>query len=196
MRELNEIILHTTATPLKWMQHARTIDKVSEIRRWHVEDNGWNDIGYHFIIDRTGEVEKGRSIETSGAHTKGRNAGTIGVALIGGHGGKAADKFSTNYTDEQERALIKLIEFLRNNYGPMTISGHNQYAARECPCFDAPAWWKATQARNPAKTAATGAGAIVARVVAVESGAMPWQGVLAVLAIAAVVWWIYRRAKS
>ena len=26
-----------------------------EIKRWHVDDNGWRDVGYHYIIRRNGE---------------------------------------------------------------------------------------------------------------------------------------------
>ena len=163
MREITEIILHTTATAPSWMAGQSAEAKVNEIRRWHVQDQGWRDIGYHFVIDRDGEVAKGRPIEQTGAHVIGRNTGTIGIALVGGRDGKATDKFRANYTDAQERALIQLIRFLHENYGTVPVTGHNQYAAKECPCFDAPKWWAGVNAKpiNPTTIATASTGAIL-----------------------------------
>ena len=31
-------------------------DDVEIIRKWHVEGNGWSDIGYHYFIKKDGEV--------------------------------------------------------------------------------------------------------------------------------------------
>jgi hypothetical protein len=63
-----------------------TSEKVAEVRRWHVQDRGWKDIGYHFLIDRDGTVAKGRPVEQVGAHTMDHNVGSIGISLFGGHG--------------------------------------------------------------------------------------------------------------
>ena len=77
MRELKEIILHCTAT--KEGQDY----PVEQVRKWHL-DRGFNDIGYHFLIRLDGTVEAGRPIETVGAHCKGHNANSIGIAYVGG----------------------------------------------------------------------------------------------------------------
>ncbi len=47
MRKITEIIVHCTATRADWWAGKRTSDKVREIKRWHVQDRGWSDIGYH-----------------------------------------------------------------------------------------------------------------------------------------------------
>lgn len=147
MRHLDEIIVHCTATPVNWMSGAEAQAKVNEIRRWHVEERGWSDIGYHYIIDRDGTVATGRPVSKSGAHTKGHNANSIGVSLVGGQGGTANDKFEDNFTQAQANALRTLIAGLKREYPTITkISGHNQYAVKACPCFNAPAWY----ARKPA----------------------------------------------
>ena len=57
-----------------------------DIRKWHVEERGWSDIGYHKVIRRDGTVETGRDIDVSGAHAAGFNSVSIGVCLVGGRG--------------------------------------------------------------------------------------------------------------
>jgi N-acetylmuramoyl-L-alanine amidase len=141
MRAINEIIIHCTATGPNWWASKPTKSKVNEVRRWHVEDRGWSDIGYHYLIDRNGTIAEGRPVERSGAHTKGHNANSIGISLFGGHGGAATDAFDDNFTLEQEVALRELIEKLQGEHPNITkISGHNQYSSKACPCFSVPNW--------------------------------------------------------
>lgn len=151
MRPINEIVIHCTDTTPNWWSSKTAKAKVAEIRRWHVEDRGWSDIGYHFLIDRDGTVVEGRPIEKVGAHVKGHNTNTIGISLFGGHGGAATDSFLDNFTEDQEKALTSLIAELRVKYPDIfKISGHNQYAAKACPCFSVPAWIEGTKANaNP-----------------------------------------------
>lgn len=172
MRALTEIIVHCTATRPEWLDGKPTADKVAEIKRWHVQGNGWSDIGYHWLIDRDGTVAEGRSMERNGAHVKGKNTGTVGISLVGGHGGSETDLPQDNFTAEQMAALRKLIGNLQFDYPSITkVTGHNQYAAKACPCFNVPAWWneKPAKASGGGKKAAGGAvvvGGIIAAIVA------------------------------
>jgi N-acetylmuramoyl-L-alanine amidase len=145
MRKINEIIIHCTATRPDWWWNKNPQAKVKEVCRWHL-DRGWSDIGYHYLIDRDGTVVTGRPLDRTGAHVKGHNTGTIGIALFGGFGGSAGDSFADNFTEDQERALLDLIAKLKADHPSITkISGHNQYAAKACPCFSVPAWLKKAQ---------------------------------------------------
>ena len=56
----------------------------SEIKKWHVDDNGWDDIGYHYIIKRGGLVEVGRPEAFQGSHAPAANSKSIGICLVGG----------------------------------------------------------------------------------------------------------------
>jgi flagellar hook assembly protein FlgD len=60
---------------------------VRGIQRYHVLSNGWDDIGYNFLIDKYGRIFEGRgggiSRNVIGAHAGGFNTGSVGVAFIG-----------------------------------------------------------------------------------------------------------------
>jgi len=143
MRPITEIIIHCSATKPEWMQNNSSAQKRDEITRWHVEGNGWRDIGYHALIDRNGSVMVGRGVNVIGAHCKGHNTGTLGVCLIGGHGSSSTDKFTDNYTPEQDMALRKYIKSTRMQYPAINkVSGHNEYAAKACPGFSVREWIK------------------------------------------------------
>ena len=141
MREINEIIVHCTATRADWWPSRSTTQKVNEVRKWHVEGNGWSDIGYHYLIDRDGTIAEGRPVETAGAHTRGHNSNSVGISLFGGHGSTKTDAFSDNFTPEQAVALQNLIERLKTEYPTITkVSGHNEYANKACPGFQVGPW--------------------------------------------------------
>ena len=140
MRPLTGIILHCTATRPDFLEGASTAARLAEVRRWHVEGNGWSDVGYHVLVDRDGTVLAGRPIETTGAHVRGHNTGTIGISLFGGHGAAETDRFADHFTAEQDQSLRRLIADLQQRFGPLPVSGHNDYAAKACPGFSVAEW--------------------------------------------------------
>ena len=170
MRPLTEIIVHCAATRPGWMEGATADAKVAEIRRWHVEENGWADIAYHFIIDRDGSVVAGRPLDRAGAHVRGRNRTSIGVCLIGGHGSSQTDAFADHFTPEQDTALRALIEQLQDQHPSIRmVTGHSTYSAKACPGFQVARWLarKAPARTSPIQSttlwaAGSGAGATLA----------------------------------
>lgn len=135
MRKITEIFIHCSATKPNWMYDKSADQKVAEIRRWHMQENGWKDIGYHFVIDRDGDVVNGRPIERAGAHVRGHNANSIGICLIGGWGGSSTDQFEEHFTEYQKEALFKLLDDLTPKFPDAKIRGHNEVANKACPCF-------------------------------------------------------------
>jgi N-acetylmuramoyl-L-alanine amidase len=141
MRHIDEIIIHCTATRKSWYEDRPVEDAVKELTRWHVEDNSWSDCGYHFAVNRKGEVGSARPVERSGAHCRSRNKSSIGITLLGGRGGQADDQFLENYTYEQDIALRDLIADLKEAHPKISkISGHNEWSNKACPCFDVEDW--------------------------------------------------------
>ncbi|MDX6407299.1 MAG: hypothetical protein QOE13_370 [Gaiellaceae bacterium] len=63
---------------------------VRGIEVYHVKGNGWNDIGYNFLVDKYGQVFEGRyggaGKPVIGAHAEGFNTGSVGVAVLGTYG--------------------------------------------------------------------------------------------------------------
>jgi hypothetical protein len=60
---------------------------VRGIEIYHVKGNGWNDIGYNFLVDKYGQIFEGRyggvDQPVIGAHAQGFNTGSVGVAVLG-----------------------------------------------------------------------------------------------------------------
>ena len=141
MRQINEIIVHCTATNSKWYENQSVEQVVKEITRWHTQERGWSDCGYHAIIHRDGEVGFARPIERTGAHCRGKNRGTIGVSLVGGRGSAADDRFEDNFTAEQDAALRNLIAEYKDQFPSIEkVTGHNDYASKACPGFNVGDW--------------------------------------------------------
>ena len=56
-RTVDKVFIH--ASDSDWKHH----DDISVIRKWHVDENGWGDVGYHYFIKRNGTIQKGRDLE-------------------------------------------------------------------------------------------------------------------------------------
>ena len=70
-QKTDHIVIHCADTP-----DDRDVD-MATIKKWHVEERGWSDIGYHFVIRRNGLVEAGRDIKLSENRVEGyRNFAT------------------------------------------------------------------------------------------------------------------------
>jgi len=128
MRDIKRIIIHCSATP-----EGRDV-KAADIKRWHVEGNGWSDIGYHYVVDIDGCVEGGRPIDRQGAHVKGHNKDSIGICYVGGMDKDMNPK--DTMTDSQEHAVRELIYAIRMvTDNDISIHGHNEFSTKACPSF-------------------------------------------------------------
>ena len=124
------IIIHCSAT-----REGQDI-KAKTIKQWHLQ-RGFSDIGYHYIIDLDGTIEKGREEDLVGAHCKGHNATSIGICYVGGCDKNMKPKDTR--TSEQKRSMLSLVRKLVNKYKiPVTqIWAHHDFDKHKaCPSFD------------------------------------------------------------
>jgi N-acetyl-anhydromuramyl-L-alanine amidase AmpD len=140
------IVLHCSATKPSSNVHA------ARIREWHLA-KGWVDIGYHFVVCRTGQIEIGRELQSVGAHVAGWNSLSVGICMVGGlyeDGRGVVDDLVGAYTPEQIAATRLLLQVLKNIYPDAAIVGHRDLSpdkngdgkitagewVKTCPGFD------------------------------------------------------------
>ncbi len=127
-RKINKIIIHCSATPPSMDVDANTVDE------WH-KQRGWSGIGYHFFIKRDGQIQLGRPLEKSGAHTKGHNKNSIGICYAGGVDSEMIPE--DNRTSAQIASLLLLLRLLKNMFPTAIRHGHRDFSPKACPSFDA-----------------------------------------------------------
>lgn len=148
MRTINLIVVHCTATP-----EGRDVT-TADIDRQH-RQRGFTSIGYHYVIYRDGTLHLGRPVTEVGAHVRGYNRYSIGVAYVGGLASDGRTPKDTR-TPEQRQALRNLLTRLKNRFTGARICGHRDLSPdlnrdgriepsewlKACPCFDATAEYK------------------------------------------------------
>lgn len=92
--------------------------------------------GYHFIVDRDGQVVECRKHSVMGTHCPGRNHDSIGVCLMGGLSAEGLPE--DNILAGQWKSLRTLVAGIRGLYGPIPVIGHSEVQhlrdGRVCPC--------------------------------------------------------------
>lgn len=127
--KVDRIIIHCTDT-----RPDSSID-VDTIAHWHLS-RGFDTIGYHYLIRPNGEICLGRSTDYIGAHCLGANYRSIGVAYVGGRNRLGA--YADTRTVPQKASLCYLVVLLMRQFPNIRyVQGHNDFATKACPCFDA-----------------------------------------------------------
>ena len=135
LSQVNYLAIHHSAGP-----DTQTPD---EIANYHINNNGWGGIGYHFLIGKDGIVYYVGDISTARANVANLNEQVIGICLIGNF---TSARIPTN---EQFDSAHKLCDFFINNYSPLTnvnswdtVKGHKELPGQStvCPGDNWPAW--------------------------------------------------------
>ncbi len=127
--------------------YEEAVQSLQAIQRLHQDIRGWDDIGYHFLLDKSGRVYQGRPFADEsvpweqgpplviGAHVGGHNTGNIGIAVMGcfhpPEGTYCEDELSPAAID----SLVLLMAFLADAYGVETVNikGHRDWSSTACP---------------------------------------------------------------
>lgn len=125
-RAVRTVFIHCSAS-----DHAHH-DNIETIRKWHIEERGWTDIGYHFFITKDGKIHEGRDTNAIPAAQKNHNWGSIAICLSGEKG----------FSEEQRLSLIELCKEIYTAYDgqDITFHGHCEVSDKTCPNFDYKDW--------------------------------------------------------
>ena len=110
-------------------------DQVRWIQDFHQNGRGWSDIGYHFLVDRAGNIYQGRPETVIGAHVGGANTGNIGVCLLGCYHPPEVS-CSQTITEESRQSIVEIFSWVSDTYGqsPAILLGHRDYfGTTACP---------------------------------------------------------------
>lgn len=120
-RHVDKVFIHCSASD--YPAH----DNIEVIRRWHIIDNDWSDVGYHYFIQSDGAIQGGRSVESPPASQRGYNTDSLSICLHGLNQFKSA----------QMRSLWFLCSEIAEAYGgDITFHGHCEVSPKLCPNFD------------------------------------------------------------
>ena len=129
MRNINYIAIHCTATQPE--------ASITSIQNYWKNNLGWKNPGYHYIIDRLGNVVNLLPIELVSNGVQGYNSQTINISYVGGidKSGKPKD----TRTEAQKQSILKILKELRVKFPKAKIQGHRDFpnVKKACPSFDA-----------------------------------------------------------
>ena len=114
------------------IHHVGNTDKninAAAIHRWHI-NNGWKGIGYHFIIRKDGSIERGRPLESVGAHCYNQNEHTVGICVVGNFELARPTQAQFRSAEKLIGAICGIYEIIPND---QTIVGHKYYNRTACP---------------------------------------------------------------
>ena len=140
-RSVSLIVVHCTATRVN-------VDFTQkDLLRCH-RAKGMTCIGYHFYIRKDGFIWTTRPLEMMGAHARGFNEESIGIAYEGGLDARGLP--ADTRTQKQKYSMRALIRTLKKDYAIEKVCGHRDLSPdsngngvveagewlRQCPCFD------------------------------------------------------------
>ncbi|OGS55880.1 MAG: hypothetical protein A3J79_02905 [Elusimicrobia bacterium RIFOXYB2_FULL_62_6] len=122
--------LHHTAGYLP-KTYAESVAEIQFVQDYHQNAKGWNDIGYHFLIDPLGNIFEGRPLYAVGAHVLNRNTDNIGVSVMGNYHPPASNKPAA----ETLGSFGKVGTYLSGNYSIAVSSfhAHREIGSTDCP---------------------------------------------------------------
>ena len=128
-RKISLIVIHCSATR---SNQRFTVEMLKACHNARFHGKG---IGYHYYIEKDGQVFQTRDENEIGMHARHYNAHSIGICYEGGldEKGRAAD----TRTPAQRAALIALLRSLKIDYPDAEIMGHCELEGvhKACPSF-------------------------------------------------------------
>lgn len=109
---------------------AHSTADIHEVHRWHLH-RGWSGIGYHFYIEKDGQIYRGRPTNKIGVHTRGYNKVSLGICLQG-------DFDKEKPSTRQMTSLKELLNDLCKTFYISEVKGHGELKNTNCPGLNFP----------------------------------------------------------
>lgn len=126
-KDIEYIVVHCSGSP-----NGKAGDQfvtTETIHQWHL-DRGWDGIGYHYIIERTGDEVQGRPLFWQGAHVAGYNSRSIGICLVG------LDTFTVAQLDTLNALLDYLTKYIFKDQEVKIVGHYELNSNKTCPTFN------------------------------------------------------------
>ncbi len=124
----NRITVHHTVTANNASNGAQQVRNVQNIHM----NQGWSDIGYHYLISWDGTIYAGNPKNRIGAHAGGDNTGNLGIALLG------TFHQNTAPSDAQIDSLTTMLRHLSDEFGidlqRSNVQGHGEWPSQSTIC--------------------------------------------------------------
>ncbi|CAF4128177.1 unnamed protein product [Rotaria socialis] len=127
-KSLPYVVIHHTTGGTCTAKSA-CIVKMKGFQNYHMDSNGWDDIGYSFLVGEDGNIYEGRGWTYVGAHTYGYNSQSIGISVIGDYMSQKPNAAAINSV----KALIECgisRGYISRAY---TLRGHRDLDSTSCP---------------------------------------------------------------
>lgn len=110
-----------------------------QIQSYHMDGNGWCDVGYHFLMSLDGRMWEGRELDLLGSHVGGNNTGNIGISFMGCFHTSSCSSLPPNVPpDVMVESAGRLVGELGRLYGIVpsatSVLGHRDHAGASTAC--------------------------------------------------------------
>lgn len=131
MGRVDKITIHHSGGELfTGSSRADAADEIRKIQKYHQNEQGWADIGYHYVVDRAGNIWQARRLCYQGAHARGAaNYGNVGIVLLGNF---CQQGITQPQRESLQRLVGKLCEHF--NIAPQSIYTHREIANGKTDC--------------------------------------------------------------
>lgn len=133
------VAIHHTVTPPD--SNGNYAARVRQIQSYHMNANGWCDVGYHFLVTQDGSLWEGRPLDYLGAHVGSNNGGNAGISLVGCFEPGSCDPSTYGPNEPPDVALDaigELVGALRDHFdfeiNEDTVKGHRDHAGASTSC--------------------------------------------------------------
>jgi|GEM_PF-872861 len=125
----SRLTIHHTDTPNN--DSLSMAARVRQIQAYHIDNKGWCDVGYHFLVGQDGRIYQGRYENRVGAHAAGANTDNVGISFIGSFNGRAP-------SGDMMAAGARIMRALADTYGialdRTRVKGHREVGTTETDC--------------------------------------------------------------